>query len=70
DHHWGEHLQEMAALSEGIGLRALGGRSPLAEYRREAAELFAGMKRRIKRDTVRGVFAVKPHDIDAQRDPG
>ena len=70
DHHWGEHLQEMAALSEGIGLRALGGRSPLAEYRREAAELFAGMKRRIKRDTVRGVFVVKPHDIDAQRDPG
>jgi preprotein translocase subunit SecA len=56
DQQWREHVQEMLALLAGIGLRAVGGRSPLAEYRREGQELFAKMRRTIGEDTVGNVF--------------
>jgi preprotein translocase subunit SecA len=56
DTAWRDHLQEMDALREGIGLRAFGGRSPLAEYQREGAILFARLRLQIKVRTVAGVF--------------
>jgi preprotein translocase subunit SecA len=60
DYHWREHLQEMDALLSGIGLRAIGGRSPLAEYRRDAMELFMTMISAAERMTVDQVFANTP----------
>jgi preprotein translocase subunit SecA len=67
DHHWQEHLQEMAALLDGIGLRAIGGRSPLAEYRRDAGALFQQLLRSIRRDTVRAVFVTEPSVLKGER---
>jgi preprotein translocase subunit SecA len=48
DRKWREHLYEMDALRDGIGLRAVGQRDPLTEYQREAfasfSEMMAGLK--------------------------
>jgi preprotein translocase subunit SecA len=43
DRKWREHLYEMDALRDGIGLRAVGQRDPLTEYQREAYDSFAAM---------------------------
>ncbi|MBI4094841.1 MAG: preprotein translocase subunit SecA [Candidatus Liptonbacteria bacterium] len=37
---WMNHLEDLEALSESIGLRAYGQKDPLVEYRREAHRLF------------------------------
>ena len=59
DTHWRDHLGEMFALRDGIGLRAVGGRSPLAEYRREAEALMRGMRLAVARESVRALFYTK-----------
>jgi preprotein translocase subunit SecA len=59
DVHWRDHLGEIEALRDGIGLRAIGGRSPLAEYRREADLLLRQMRRGLRADSVRTLFSVK-----------
>ena len=43
DTHWLLHLQDMDRLKAGIGLRALGHRDPLTEYKEEAFEAFADL---------------------------
>jgi preprotein translocase subunit SecA len=43
DRKWREHLYEMDALRDGIGLRAVGQKDPLTEYQREAYDGFAAM---------------------------
>ena len=40
DTRWMDHLQEMDYLKEGIGLRAMGQRDPLVEYKTEAYDMF------------------------------
>ncbi len=40
DDKWMEHLRELDAVKEGIGLRAFGQKDPLLEYKREAFEMF------------------------------
>ena len=47
---------KMATLRDAIGVSATGGRSPLAEYHREAADLFARMRLQIKVRTVVTLF--------------
>jgi preprotein translocase subunit SecA len=59
DNKWREHLSEMDYLRAGIGLRAMGQRDPLSEYRREGYEMFMDMVDSIKRDTVRYLFHVE-----------
>ena len=39
---WMNHLEDLEALSESVGLRAYGQRDPLAEYRQESRRLFSG----------------------------
>ena len=41
DTRWMDHLLEMDYLREGIGLRAMGQRDPLVEYKTEAYEMFS-----------------------------
>ena len=53
DRHWMDHLDAMDQLRQGIGLRALGQRDPLVEYKQEAFSMFDGMIGDIKTDTVR-----------------
>ncbi|MDP3013211.1 MAG: SEC-C metal-binding domain-containing protein, partial [Candidatus Subteraquimicrobiales bacterium] len=59
DSNWREHLAEMDYLREGIGLRAIGQKDPLVEYRNEAYLAWEQMNQEIKRDFVKYVFHVE-----------
>ncbi|MGI8880333.1 MAG: preprotein translocase subunit SecA [Jatrophihabitans sp.] len=67
DRKWREHLYEMDYLQEGIGLRAMGQRDPLVEYKREGFDMFAAMMEAIKEESVGFVFnlEVEVSDEDA-----
>ncbi|MEX2548620.1 MAG: preprotein translocase subunit SecA [Nitriliruptoraceae bacterium] len=56
DRKWREHLYEMDALRDGIGLRAVGQRDPLTEYQREAYDSFADMMGGVKEEAVTYFF--------------
>ncbi len=56
DRLWREHLYEVDYLKEGIGLRAMGQRDPLVEYKDEAARMFQSMMGRIREESVQQVF--------------
>ena len=43
DTHWMNHINNMETLRRGIGLRGLGQRDPVIEYRREGTDMFDGM---------------------------
>jgi preprotein translocase subunit SecA len=58
DAAWRDHLYEMDYLREGVGLRAMGQRDPLVEYRREGFELFENLKGRIRDEFTRYIFHV------------
>lgn len=55
DQHWREHLYEMDYLREGINLRAMGQRDPLAEWQREGFDMFEAMMAGVADDFVRYV---------------
>ncbi|MDC4232678.1 preprotein translocase subunit SecA [Actinomyces sp. B33] len=57
DRLWREHLYEMDYLKEGIGLRAMGQRDPLVEYKDEGAQMFQAMMERIREESVQQVFS-------------
>ncbi|MCM8778334.1 MAG: SEC-C metal-binding domain-containing protein, partial [Candidatus Omnitrophica bacterium] len=56
DERWKEHLYNMDALREGIGLRAYGQRDPLVEYQHEAFAMFEEMINRIKEESLSSLF--------------
>ncbi len=58
DRKWREHLYEMDALRDGIGLRAVGQRDPLTEYQREAYDSFVAMMSGVKEEAVTYFFRV------------
>ena len=43
DSNWMNHIDNMETLRRGIGLRGLGQRDPVIEYRREGTDMFDGM---------------------------
>ncbi|MBD2022722.1 preprotein translocase subunit SecA [Leptolyngbya sp. FACHB-36] len=57
---WREHLQQMDALRESVGLRGYGQKDPLIEYKSEGYELFLEMMTDIRRDVVYSVFQFQP----------
>lgn len=59
DSKWRDHLAEMDYLQEGIGLRAIGQKDPLIEYKNEAYRLFQDMMESIKEDFVKYIFHVQ-----------
>ena len=59
DMKWREHLYEMDYLKEGIGLRAIGQRNPLIEYKSEGFSMFQEMTVSIHEDYLRYIFHVK-----------
>jgi len=59
DNKWREHLYEMDYLKEGIGLRAIGQRDPLIEYKSEAYDMFQAMTESIKEDVLNYMFHVQ-----------
>ncbi len=64
DAKWMAHLQEMDYLKTGIGLRALGQRDPLVEYKNEAYSSFQAMTSAMYDDFLRTILrlevALKP----------
>ena len=56
DRKWREHLYEMDALRDGIGLRSVGQRDPLTEYQREAYDSFVAMMSTVKEEAVTYFF--------------
>ncbi|NJK61652.1 MAG: preprotein translocase subunit SecA [Synechococcaceae cyanobacterium SM2_3_1] len=57
---WREHLQQMDALRESVGLRGYGQKDPLIEYKNEGFELFLDMMANIRRNTVYSLFQFRP----------
>jgi len=60
DSQWKDHLHNMDALREGIGLRAYGQKDPLIEYQHEGFALFEEMTNKIKEETIHFLFRVMP----------
>jgi len=59
DRRWLDHLNELDYLREGIGLRAMGQRDPVVEYKNEAFDMFAGMVAGINEDFLRTIFHIQ-----------
>ncbi|MCC5949758.1 MAG: preprotein translocase subunit SecA [Nitriliruptoraceae bacterium] len=74
DRKWREHLYEMDALRDGIGLRAVGQRDPLTEYQREAYDSFVLMMQGVKEEAVTYFFRLpinrnEPEEAPAEDGP-
>ncbi|HET6498456.1 MAG TPA: preprotein translocase subunit SecA [Coriobacteriia bacterium] len=72
DTRWIEHLLEMDYLKDGIGLRAMGQRDPLVEYKAEAYNMFGELVAAINEDFLRAVFhiqVVTPQETHAEPFP-
>jgi len=68
DRKWREHLYEMDALRDGIGLRAVGQRDPLTEYQREAYDAFTAMMTEVRAESVTYFFRL-PVQTQPSGDP-
>ena len=53
DFLWRSHLQYLEQLRQVIGLRSYGQKDPLAEFRREAFQLFEDLLSKIKTETIK-----------------
>ena len=56
DTHWMDHIDAMAQLRQGIGLRAIAHRDPIIEYRNEGSDMFDEMVIGIRELTVRTLY--------------
>ncbi|KAB8320931.1 preprotein translocase subunit SecA [Tolypothrix campylonemoides VB511288] len=66
---WREHLQQMDALRESVGLRGYGQKDPLIEYKSEGYELFLDMMVNIRRDVVYSLFMFQPQPQPVMQAP-
>ena len=57
---WREHLYSLDHLKTGIGLRSIGQRDPLVEFKKEAFDLFEELQENIDKQTVRKVLSLWP----------
>ena len=67
DVRWKDHLLDMDYLQEGIHLRALGQRDPLAEYKTEGFELFEDMLDGVRQSVVTTLMKNSPEDLAVLR---
>ena len=58
DRTWKEHLRNMDALRDGIGLRGYGQKAPKLEYKREGFEMFQSMLFQIREGVFRALTRV------------
>ena len=59
DFLWRSHLQYLEQLRQVIGLRSYGQKDPLAEFRKEAFELFENLLLKVKMDTIKFLMNLK-----------
>ena len=72
DFLWRSHLQYLEQLRQVIGLRSYGQKDPLAEFRREAFELFENLLFKIKTETLKflintNVVVEEKNDVSKQK---
>ena len=60
DEYWMDHIDAMAELKRGIGLRGYGSVKPIDAYKQEGFDMFEAMVRGIREETVRRLAALKP----------
>ena len=68
DRCWKEHLRNMDALRDGIGLRGYGQKDPKLEYKREGFEMFQDMLFRIHEAVFRALTRVRIQQQPAEVD--
>ena len=59
DSAWIDQLHNMDTLREGIGLRGMGGRDPLIEYKIEGYGMFQEMMRGVREEIIDMIFKVQ-----------
>ena len=59
DFFWRSHLQYLEQLRQVIGVRSDGQKDPLAEFRREAFELFENLLFKVKTETIKFLMNLK-----------
>jgi preprotein translocase subunit SecA len=59
DSRWRDHLYEIDALKEGIGLRGYAQKDPLVEYKRESFVMFEDLVSTINQDIIRHLFGFR-----------
>lgn len=64
DHAWKQHMLNLDRLKEGIGLRSMGQKNPLIEYKREAFDLFSEMMRSVRWEIVKHIFHINLSRFD------
>jgi preprotein translocase subunit SecA len=67
---WMNHLEDLDALSESIGLRAYGQRDPLVEYRGEAHKLYQAFWANFGAWLFMNIFKLPPVDSTSSADSG
>ena len=58
DEHWMDHIDAMDQLRQGIGLRAMGSKDPVIEYRNEGFDMFDEMVAGIRDKTAEYLYHV------------
>ncbi|MCR5808475.1 MAG: preprotein translocase subunit SecA [Clostridiales bacterium] len=58
DEHWMDHIDAMDQLRQGIGLRAMGSKDPVVEYRNEGSDMFEEMVAGIRDKTAMMLYHV------------
>ena len=59
DEYWMDHIDAMAELKRGIGLRGYGNIKPIDAYKHEGFDMFEAMINGIREETVRRVYTVR-----------
>ncbi|MBQ6273694.1 MAG: preprotein translocase subunit SecA [Oscillospiraceae bacterium] len=59
DEYWMDHIDAMAELKRGIGLRGYGATKPIDAYKQEGFDMFEAMVAGIREETVRRLFTVQ-----------
>ena len=59
DRKWTDHIDDMDNLRQGIGLRSLGQRDPVVEYKFAGYDMFNDMTVAIREDTVKLLLRIK-----------
>ncbi len=59
DRKWMDHIDDMDQMRQGIGLRALGQRDPLVEYKFVGYDMFNDMTASIRQDTVKAMLHIR-----------
>ena len=68
DRCWKEHLRNMDALRDGIGLRGYGQKDPKLEYKREGFEMFQEMLFQIRESVFRSMTRVRVQQVSPEEE--